>query len=173
MPAQIRLLNETDAAELYRLRRESLLDSPLSFLASPEDDKASSVEAARGMLTRGPASAVFGAVADQRLVGMVGLNREARAKSRHKANIWGMYVDPQWRRQKLGEQLMRAAIDHARTLGGVSCVHLSVSDSATDAKRLYESLGFLAWGLEPQAIRWQDQAVNDYHMVLFLTPRAP
>ncbi len=50
MTLEIRILTPSDAGELFRLRRSSLLDSPLAFLASPEDDLASSEAAVRELL---------------------------------------------------------------------------------------------------------------------------
>jgi ribosomal protein S18 acetylase RimI-like enzyme len=168
MEPLIRLLVEADASQFYHLRREALLDSPLSFAASPEDDFASSEEAVRKLLTRDPEAVVFGAFAAELLVGTVGVYRARELKARHKAFLWGMFVHPQWRRRKLGEQLVRAAVGHARTLAGVTHIHLCVSEPATAARRLYESAGFRVWGVEPEAIRWQGRSVADCHMVLTL-----
>ncbi len=47
MPTKIRILSEGDAGEVLELRRQALIDSPLAFLASPEDDLASPVESVR------------------------------------------------------------------------------------------------------------------------------
>jgi hypothetical protein len=57
----IRLLRPDDAAVYVALRREALLDAPLAFLSSPEDDVAGSLEAARRQLRPSPHAAVFGA----------------------------------------------------------------------------------------------------------------
>jgi ribosomal protein S18 acetylase RimI-like enzyme len=154
------------------LRREALRNSPLSFAASPEDDIAASEEAVRDLLTRDPESVVFGAFADE-LVGMLGVYRAKPLKARHKAYLWGMFVLPEWRGNKSGKRLILAAIDHARALSDVTLLHLSVSESATAARRLYESVGFRVWGVEPVAIRWRGCVVNDCHMVLYLASNAP
>jgi RimJ/RimL family protein N-acetyltransferase len=164
---QIRLLGEGDAEELFRLRRQALLDSPFAFLASPEDDRASSESAVREMLKRAPESVVFGAFAE-RLVGMLGLYRGDHIKTAHKAYLWGMFVQPDSRRQHLGEQLLRAAINHARTLEGVTAVYLGVADTAEAARRVYEKVGFTVWGVDPDAIRIQGRSFSEHHMVLTL-----
>ncbi len=52
MAAKIRTLNGDDAEALAELRRQALIDSPLAFLASPEDDFASSIESARDVVSR-------------------------------------------------------------------------------------------------------------------------
>ncbi|MFL6603543.1 MAG: GNAT family N-acetyltransferase [Steroidobacteraceae bacterium] len=165
MTAQIRILTEGDAGELFRLRHSALLDSPLAFLASPEDDLASSEAAVRGLLKPQRESVVFGAYT-QGLVGMLGLYRANQRKAAHKANLWGMFVVAVCRQQGVGIRLLDAAICYARTLDGVTSVHLSVSESAAAARRLYEKAGFQTWGVEPDAIRFENRSDGERHMRL-------
>ena len=172
MLPQIRILAAADAGELFRLRRAALLDLPFAFLASPEDDLASSQDAAAQLLKQAPGSVVFGAFTE-RLVGMLGLYRAGPAKAAHKGNIWGMFVLPQWRRQGLAKRLLEAVITHARTIEGIVSVRLSVSESAFAARRLYEGAGFKCWGVEPDAIRLQGRSECDYHLALSIDPRPP
>jgi ribosomal protein S18 acetylase RimI-like enzyme len=164
---EIRILNQDDAGELFCLRRSALLDSPLAFLASPEDDAASSEAAVRELLKPRPASVVFGAYMPG-LVGMLGLNRANQKKAAHKANLWGMFVLPACRGQGIAAQLLDTAIRHARTFDGVKSVHLSVSESAVAARRLYEKAGFETWAVEPDAIRFEDRSDSERRMRLLL-----
>jgi ribosomal protein S18 acetylase RimI-like enzyme len=167
MTPQIRTLDEADAPDLIALRRVALVDSPESFLASPEDDWASTETDVRELLRRHPDSVVFGAYAPQ-LSGMLGLYRERLTKAAHKAHLWGMFVLESHRRQGLAARLLEAAIRYARTLDGIASIHLSVSDSAIAAQRLYESAGFKTWGIEPDAIRVGAHSQRDHHMRLSL-----
>jgi ribosomal protein S18 acetylase RimI-like enzyme len=59
-------------------------------------------------------------------------------------------------------------VHHARTWQGVESVALSVSANGTAAKALYESLGFVTWGTEPDSLRIDGSAVALHHMVLTL-----
>jgi GNAT superfamily N-acetyltransferase len=43
----------------------------------------------------------------------------ARAKERHKAYLWGMYVTRAARGRGVGRQLVRAALDHAVLMPGL------------------------------------------------------
>jgi len=164
---EIRILNQGDAGELFRLRRSALVDSPLAFLASPEDDLASSEAAVRKLLEPGRKSVVFGAY-NPELVGMLGVNRANQRKAEHKVNLWGMFVLPTCREQGVAGQLLDAAIRYARALDGVRSVHLSVSESAVAARRLYEKAGFETWGVEPDAIRFEEKSASERHMRLSL-----
>jgi ribosomal protein S18 acetylase RimI-like enzyme len=163
----IRQLQEDDAQPYADLRREALLDSPLAFTASPKDDLAASVENVREQLRRAADSVIIGAFRED-LVGAVGLYRDHHVKTAHKAHLWGMYVTPDHRRQGLGADLLDAALQHARSLTGVAWVQLCVSSAAPEAQRLYERAGFQVWGVEPDAVRHEDQAVVEYHMALQL-----
>ena len=142
MPAmQIRSLSGVDADALFQLRREALLDSPLAYSASVEDDVWTSVDVVREQLESRNGSQVFGAFAGG-LHGMLGLGRARHAKSVRKVFLWGMYVSPQWRAQGTGTRLLAAALAHARNLAGVRAVHISVTEAAPAAQRLYERAGF-------------------------------
>ena len=168
----IRELIESDADEYCLLRRKALVESPLAFAASPADDFASSVESVREQLQRGPKSVIFGAF-QPHLVGTAGLYRDRHVKASHKVHLWGMYVSPDYRRQGIAANLLQAVLAHARTLPGVSWVHLSVSSAAPEARRLYERFGFFPWGLEPDALRHGQTAVAEYHMAVYLPTSAP
>jgi ribosomal protein S18 acetylase RimI-like enzyme len=163
----IRRLGESDAEAYVKLRREALLDSPLAFVSSPEDDMAASVGAVREQLRKGDDSVLFGAFAPD-LVGAVGLYRDRHVKAAHKVHIWGMYVAPAARRQGLAAELLAAVLRHARSMHGVSWAHLCVSETASEAKRLYERAGYRVWGTQPDALRHGGRTVSEDHMALCL-----
>jgi ribosomal protein S18 acetylase RimI-like enzyme len=163
----IRLLRDNDAQVYTKLRREALLDSPLAFASSPADDFFSDPEAVREQLRRDPEFVIIGAFEND-LIGAVGVYRDRHLKSSHKAHLWGMYVVPSHRRQGIATELLDAAVRHARTLPGVSWVHLSVTSAAPGAQRLYERAGFRVWGAEPDALSHGGQTVVEYHLALRL-----
>jgi ribosomal protein S18 acetylase RimI-like enzyme len=99
---------------------------------------------------------------------MLGINRARHIKSARKAYLWGMYVKPAWRAQGAGAALLSAAITHARGLSGVRTLHLSVSEAAPEALRLYERAGFRVWATEPDSIQVGERLLSEYHMLLKL-----
>ena len=163
----IRQLRPHDAAAFFDLRRRSLLDAPLALTASPDDDIVRSVEAAGELLGRSPGSVVFGAF-EQELVGMLGFHVDRQLKRSHLGHFWGMYVERGHRGRGLAPQLLAAAIAHARSLGTVDWLQLSVSSSAPAAQRVYERAGFCVWGTEPAALRFGGETTVEHHMALFL-----
>lgn len=166
MAKLVRQLHPEDAESYIAIRRQALEQEPFAFLSSVEDDRALSASFVREALASS-SQATFGAFAPE-LVGIVGVHRDSHRKAAHKAHIWGLYVTPGERRSGIGRSLMKRAIRFSRELPGVSQIHLGVAANAMPALRLYHSLGFVAWGVEPNALRVGSATVAEHHMVLEL-----
>lgn len=162
----IRRLTPADAEALHALRAAALLDAPLAFASAPGDDRLRTLDIVRQTLAGGPA-AHFGAESAGALVGAAALLTSDRAKTAHKAFLVGMYVAPAARGRGLGRALLEAVIAEAKA-GGARDLHLSVSEAAPAAVRLYRGAGFVAWGREPRGLVWQGRATDTLHMVLEL-----
>jgi ribosomal protein S18 acetylase RimI-like enzyme len=160
----VRQLVESDAAQYLELRREALVHEPYAFGSSPGHDRFRSVEDVRHIFVDRE-QAVFGAF-DSHLVGALGVRRLTRPKLHHRAEVWGMYVRESHRRSGLGRRLLEAAIQFARERDGVRQLHLTVTERAVAAAALYESLGFVVWGIEPAGLRIDGVDVAELHMVL-------
>ena len=152
------------------LRRLSLEDEPLAFGASPNDDRAANREEVLDLLSGTGERATFGAF-DPELIGIVGVMREQRLKRRHKAFVWGAFVHSEHRRKGIGEALMHAAIAEASSWDGVSDLGITVSTDAEAAHRLYERLGFVRWGMEPEALVHEGKSTAEHKMSLRLPER--
>ncbi len=164
----IRRLHPPDAVSLVALRREALVNSPLAFEASPDDDRGLELDLVRASLADEREQAVFGYFEGASLAGMVGVARASGAKRRHKAYVWGMYVAPRARRKGAGRALLEAAIANARVWPGIERLHLSVTSAAAEARRMYEEAGFRVWGEEERALQWKGRFVDETHLVLEL-----
>jgi len=149
----IRLLRAADAAAFQRLRLEGLREAPASFAGSPEDEQDTPLAEVARRLEAPAGAGVLGAFDGEALVGIVGLARDTRAKLAHKGHVWGMYVHPRARGRGLGRELMQAAIAQARAMPGVERLTLVADTTNAPAIALYESLGFVAYGREPDAVR--------------------
>jgi ribosomal protein S18 acetylase RimI-like enzyme len=152
----IRILAADDAAAYQALRLHGLLESPVAFGSSyvSEADIPLSHVAARLARGAGGEDVVFGAFDDGgALVGLVALGRQKGLKTSHRAYVWGMYVAPEARGRGVGRALMDALIAHARTLPGLERLTLGVEATNEAARALYHSLGFVAYGIEPQAYK--------------------
>ncbi len=164
----IRALAPEDAPAYVALRRRALIDAPLAFGSSPGDDRASDPEFVRAAIARVGSSAILGAFDGESLVGIAGLVREEKIKERHKAAIYGMFVAEEARGAGLGGALLGALVERARAWDGVLQIHLSVTDAAPEAARLYDRAGFRQWGQEPRALCWEGRFAAERHLVLML-----
>ena len=165
-PAPFRLA-PADAARYARIRMRMLRDAPWAFSASPETDVANDLEA---LAARIADHAIFAVAAEGgELVAAASIVRRT-GKSAHRAGIWGVYVDPAHRGRGLGRAVVRAAVDAARGWPGVDWVDLAVSENAPAALRLYERLGFAAWGREPEALEVDGRRYDEIWMTQRLRP---
>ena len=161
-PAVRRLRPEE--AELFRaIRLEALATSPdafaTTFAKQAADPPAYFAETLRE-------AAVFGAFLGEEIVGMAGLRREPGERKQHKGVLWGMYVRPAAQGRGLGRALVQAVLSHAREV--VEQVMLLVVTDNEPARRLYESEGFVTYGLERRALKQGERYLDEYLMVRFL-----
>jgi ribosomal protein S18 acetylase RimI-like enzyme len=165
----IRPLTVADIDELIELRREALRTDPEAFTASEADDVGLDRDFVLNALAQTEVQATLGAFQDGELVGMTGVHRMEHEKETHKALLWGMFVRPANRGSGHGRGLMVHAIEYARSLDGVTHLQLCVSDSAPEAFAMYQSYGFVVWGVEPDSFRVGGRPIGVRHMALDLT----
>ena len=164
----IRRLTPADAGAYIELRQEALQSEPFAFASSIEDDQAQSPALIEKMLT-GNEGAIFGYFTPS-LAGIAGIYRQTDRKSRHKAQLWGVYVTRSHRGRGVGTALVEAALSFARSLDGVRVVQLCVTERSTVALDLYRRSGFVIWGTEPAALQVGDESLAEHHMYLMLKP---
>jgi ribosomal protein S18 acetylase RimI-like enzyme len=158
----VRRLGPADAAAFMALRRAALLEAPLAFISSPEDDVAGSLEFVEEALAASD-QATFGAFAEE-LVGIVGVGRQQHLKASHKCEIWGLYVRPDARSVGAGRALVLEALSFAASLAGVTHVYVGATERAPEAASLYRSMGFVPWGVEPAALKVDEILVSETHL---------
>ena len=94
-------------AETYRtLRLRGLAEHPDAFTSSHDEETRRPLADTLARLQPDGAEIVWGAFAERALVGVVGLGRERRAKGRHKAVVFGMYVVPEHAGTGVGAALL-------------------------------------------------------------------
>jgi ribosomal protein S18 acetylase RimI-like enzyme len=111
---------------------------------------------------------IFGAFDGLKLIATAGFFREQREKRRHKGTVWGVYVSPDYRGKGVGRAVMSDLLNSVRELPGIECVYLTVSSHNRAARKLYEGLGFRAFGTEPRALAVDGMFFDEDHMVLEL-----
>lgn len=164
---EIRILKPTDAEKYKEIRLEGLKVNPEAFSSSYEEEKDYPLARTESRLS-GEHSFTFGAYEEDRLVGVVSLIWETRAKIKHRATIAAMYVTPEQRRFGVGKALMSAAITKASKLDGIEQIYLSVNASNEPARKLYQRMGFKTFGIDKKALKVNGSYFDEELMVLFL-----
>ncbi|VWX63125.1 Protein N-acetyltransferase, RimJ/RimL family [Burkholderiales bacterium 8X] len=160
----VRRLVAADVDAYRRLMLEAYARHPEAFTSSAEERAALPVEWWRQRLDHAADAPqqVFGAFIDDRLIGSVGLLFDARLKSRHKAELFGMYVADTARGQGAGHALVDAAI-RAAIAREATVLQLTVTEGNRSAERLYDRCGFEVFGIEPLAVRIDGRYLSKVH----------
>ncbi|HUR87937.1 MAG TPA: GNAT family N-acetyltransferase [Ramlibacter sp.] len=164
---EIRRLGPDDAPAYRALRMRALWEFPEAFTSSWEEDETQPMEVWEVRLG-GEQTLFWGAYEDNQLCGMVGLERERRAKNRHKGTVIGMYVSQEFFGTGMGRALIDALIAEARATG-LEVLVLTVTEGNSVATNFYEAAGFRSFGIEPKAMKLEGRFHGKNHMYLDLT----
>lgn len=152
-----------DAAAYRMLRLTGLREEPTAFASSYEEEQAYPLSKYEGWLAAPPDRGAFGAFEGEELVGIVTLGRESHRHLAHKAQIMGMYVRGDRRGWGIGRALLEKALDLARSVLEIRQVNVTSNAANGAARKLYESVGFCAFGHEPRSMRidgeWHDEVL--------------
>lgn len=165
----IRPFMPAEAASYRILRLNCLRENPTAFGTSPEEEESRTLaEVRRSLAADDDTACILGAFQGDTPIGMMVIRREQKQKSRHKASLNSVYVTSEWRGKGVGRELLAAALDRARAMQGLEQLVLGVSSDNVSAIRLYESVGFVLYGHEPRALKWEGGYMDLLQMILLL-----
>jgi RimJ/RimL family protein N-acetyltransferase len=159
----IRRLGSSDVDAFRSIRLEGLQNEPDAFGSTFEKEYAEPLEVWIDRLTR---NAIFGGFFGDRLVGVAGFYVLAATKLSHKGVLWGMYVTPEARGSGLAAALVNTLLEHARK--EVEQVQLTAVVTNPRARRFYQRMGFVEYGLEERALKYKGAYHDEVLMVKFL-----
>lgn len=161
----IRRLEAADAPAYRALMLQAYDQEPDAFTSTAGERAALPLDWWVSRIGQGEELArALGAFHGARLVGTVAVEALRPMKTRHKAHVVGMYVAPDCRALGAGRRLMQALLDHVQAHPSIQMLTLTVTEGNAGAIRLYESLGFRAFGTEPMAIFTGDGYKAKVHM---------
>lgn len=166
----VRTLGLADVDDFRRIRLTALEEEPTAFSASYEIEL-TQPEKFRERLAPAHDRFVLGAFVGHRLIGIAGFHRETAPKRRHAGSVTGMFVLANERGRGVARRLLTEIIVRARAFEGLEQLELSVTTGNVAARSLYEALGFVCWGTQPNALKVADKTYAEDHMVLTLGSR--
>jgi ribosomal protein S18 acetylase RimI-like enzyme len=147
-----------------KLRLEAIKNSPQSFISTIEETNKETQAEWKNKIKN-----MFFALDDENnLIGMIGCYKEKAEKLQHVANIVSFYIKPEFRRKGLGKEMIKTAIDFAKTKLEVQKIQLGVITTQTPAYELYKSVGFIKIGEQKMAIKVDEKFYDEYLMELYL-----
>jgi ribosomal protein S18 acetylase RimI-like enzyme len=164
---EVRTLGVADAARYRALRLEGLRAFPHAFRSDYDEALAQPFSWAEKRLAT-PGDTFFGAFDGEALVGAVCLRTQDGRKIRHAAELKALVVDPNHQARGIGSTLVGHLIEHARSLGYIRQITLTVTDGNVRAEQLYEAFGFRQFGLERDAFLYEGRYGAKQHRQLSL-----
>ena len=142
MDVTVRAATRDDVPTIVRLLADDALGAQRELL---EDPVAAVFLPAFDDMAGEPGHDLLVAVADDEVIGCLQMTIISGLSRRgvRRAQIEGVRVSSNHRGEKVGEQLVREAIDRARA-SGCGLVQLTSDVSRLDARRFYERFGFKA-----------------------------
>lgn len=163
MKYNFKLLEISDVEEYKKLRIKSLKNNPSSFWAdvTDEEDKDANDLFPKIGIT-------LWVYSDTLLIGMAGLYPDTGERYKHQVFINKVYISPSHRWKGLAKMLLQKLMDIWTKKYQPKCIKLTVSADNTHAIKLYESLGFETYGIEPMWICVDWTFYNDQLMCKIL-----
>ena len=157
---KVRRLVSGEGVDYRQIRLEALDNAPDAFGSSYEAEASTALSYFEGRVASG---CVFGAFDTGKIIGVAGFYQQSGPKQNHKGVLWGMYVNPGYRKSGAGRKLVQAVVDHAT--GVVDLVTLSVVTGNEPATALYSGMGFRTYGTEPRALKAGTQYLAEALMI--------
>ncbi len=150
--------------EEYRaLRMEALQSDPTAFGSSVEDE----VPLSEAEWERRAENTLF-AFSDGKPVGMIAVVTSTRQKTKHVADIFGVYVRSSERRKGIGKILLESALKEIAKNPDVEKIKLTVNPEQRAALELYRKAGFREVGRLRRELkvggRYYDELMMEKHI---------
>jgi ribosomal protein S18 acetylase RimI-like enzyme len=157
---QFEPIKESDLQEFKEFRLKSLLESPDPFGLAYEEAIEKDDRWWQDYLAY---DRIFGLKVNDKIIGIVGLYISKGIKKSHVAEITNVYLDPEFRGQKLGKKLIEEMAKIAKGRS-VEILKLTVLDNNIPALATYKNLGFEQIGILRKSMKYKDKYLDEILM---------
>jgi RimJ/RimL family protein N-acetyltransferase len=147
----IREANLSDVEQFRALRLFALQDSPTAFSSDYQINFNHPTSFWENRLRPDPNGTIFFSENNSGIIGMTGIRRGESPKTKHSAEVWGVFVRPEWRGVHLAGEMIEMCCAWAKSRD-VEIVKLAVVAINSSAIHCYERCGFKKYGIEPRAL---------------------
>lgn len=148
---EVRAIHADEGHLLRAVRLAALSSAPGAFLETYDEVAADDEEtwAARAAASTGDGDQLILLALDgDEPVGMAGIARDIGQRRRHRATLWGVWLQADQRGRGIGRRLVQGALDWARERD-VRAVYLEVVENEDPSWSLYGRLGFVRREVDP------------------------
>lgn len=138
----VRKLPASRWKEYRDLRLEALKTDPIAFGSSYEEE----VKLSKEEWKRRVKDVLF-ALSENKPVGMIVFRFQSKIKTKHIANIYGVYVKKEYRGRGIGSKLLESAIMAIKKDKNIIKIDLNVNPKQKSAATLYKKYGFKTIGI--------------------------
>jgi RimJ/RimL family protein N-acetyltransferase len=159
----IRVALSSDVIPYRDLRLFALQDAPTAFSADYQAHLSRPMSFWEGRLNFDEYGVIFFAEHAGSLIGMTGIRQRESPKTKHSAEIFSVYVRPEWRGLHIAEALLDGCVQWAKARE-VNILKLGVMATNSSAVRCYQRCGFKIYGTEPRDVFYEGK-YYDLHLM--------
>lgn len=148
MTYNIRHLTSEDVNLYKSIRLEALKTNPEAFGGTYEEEVLYKDDDFRKRLI---SQDIFGAFFEEQIIGVIGFKPETLKKTSHNGELLSLYISPAFRDKDIGGNLIKHAIEYAKSHVSQLCLHCITENRAL--VRFYEKHGFTTIGVYPKGMK--------------------
>lgn len=160
---EIKILSVNELNDFRTIRLSALEKSPKMFGSTHIAEVAKPSIFFENCLS---SSTVFGAYHKNKIIGLATFTQETGIKFSHKAYLSSVFIEPEFQEKGVASQLLRAVVEYSKKY--VEQILLTVADDNKPAINLYKNFGFQTYGVEPMALKDNEEYINEILMKLFV-----
>jgi RimJ/RimL family protein N-acetyltransferase len=167
MNIHYKVLTAAYLTDYKTIRLECLKNYPKNFGSLYEDEKVSAALKFDKIIAEDNGTDfLYGAFDGENLIGICGNIQENRIKTKHNAEISHMFVKREYGGKGIATTLLRLTVEKVFLNSIVEQIMLGVVESNVPAKKIYQSAGFVQYGLFQNYYKFDNQYESLVLMIL-------